>query len=60
MNRFTFHVFKSKKNKLWYFHLKSRNGKKVCQSEGYTRKESVLSTISSMKDRVQKARIVFD
>lgn len=30
-----FVIFKSKKNKQWYWHLKGNNGEIVTQSEGY-------------------------
>ena len=30
-----FKVFKSKKNGQWYWNLMAKNGKVICQSEGY-------------------------
>ncbi len=42
-------VFQSAKTKEWYFHLKSRNGKKV-GLEGYKRKAGCLKAIQRFKE----------
>jgi len=41
----------------WYFHLKSSNGKIICQSEGYTRKENALNGIRAVKKCAASAKI---
>ena len=33
----------------WYWHLKSANGEKIAQSEGYTTKENCLHSIQLVK-----------
>ncbi len=42
-----FELFKAKS--LWYFRLKSRNGKIVAQSEGYKQRFAALKTIDKIK-----------
>ena len=37
-------VHRSRSNKEWYFRLVARNGRTVCQSEGYKRKSAALRT----------------
>lgn len=44
-----FEVFKSAEDGFWYFHLKSRNGKIIAQSEGYTRKRNAVKGIAAVK-----------
>lgn len=36
--------FQSKDDGLWYFHVKAGNGRKICASEGYTRKSDAVKT----------------
>lgn len=38
------HLFKSRKNGNWYFHFVAANGKVVCASEGYTRRNAARKT----------------
>ncbi|MHA6288944.1 YegP family protein [Maricaulis sp. CAU 1757] len=42
----------------FYWHLKAPNGEIICQSEGYTTKESAKTGIRSVKDNASKAAIV--
>jgi len=42
------HIWKSPKNKKWYFTLKSGNGKKVAQSEGYKTRAMCIKTASNI------------
>lgn len=37
-----FEVFHSGSNKLWYFHLKARNGKIIAASEGYQNRSDIV------------------
>jgi uncharacterized protein YegP (UPF0339 family) len=55
-----FVVFKSEENDLWYFHLRSGNGKIIAQSEGYTRKRNALNGIKAIKSCAAKAEILED
>lgn len=41
-------IFQGKKNKQWYFHIKSRNGQPIAQSEGYTRKANCIRTVAKI------------
>lgn len=42
----TFEIYKSKKNKKWYFRAKAKNGKTICSSrQAYENKSDCLSTI---------------
>lgn len=50
------HVFESKG--LWYFHVKSSNGKIVAQSEGYKQKASALKTIKALKSGMCNAKVI--
>lgn len=43
-----FEYFKRKTQ--WYFRLRSRNGKVICQSEGYKRKVDCLNGIRSVQE----------
>ena len=52
-----FEVFEGKGG-LFYFRLKARNGKIVCQSEGYTRRENVLKGIDAVIDCAPGAMIL--
>lgn len=36
----------------WYFRIKAANGEIIAQSEGYTRKESALTTIHLLRLRM--------
>lgn len=40
-----FILFRSKKNRQWYFRLVAGNGKTVAQSEGYKRKANAVKGI---------------
>lgn len=47
-------VFRGKgKKKLWYFHLKADNGRILCASEGYTRKESAIKAITRIMEEAR-------
>lgn len=41
----------------YYFNLKASNGETICQSEGYTTKQSALNGISSVKVNAPKATV---
>lgn len=56
MPKAKFFLFEGK-NSQWYFHLKASNGKIICQSEGYTRKENALGGIESVKKCAASAEI---
>ncbi len=49
-------IFKSKKNKQWYFHIVGSNGKVIAQSEGYTRRSNCGKTVSSLKRKLAAAK----
>jgi len=53
--KLAFHVFRSPKNGHYYFHLKSRNGKIVIQSEGYKTKAARLKTIMLLRFHTEPA-----
>jgi uncharacterized protein YegP (UPF0339 family) len=42
------YFWKSHKTNQFHFHVKARNGKIVCQGEGYTRKASLLNTVNRL------------
>ena len=44
-----FEVFKSKKNKKFYFNLKARNGQVILASQGYSNKAGVTNGIKSVQ-----------
>lgn len=41
-------VFRSKKNRQWYFRFRSRNGKITATSEGYKRLRSLVKTLRGL------------
>ena len=43
-----FEYWESKKDGLWYFHLKAENGEVIAQSQGYTTKDNCVSGIQSI------------
>ncbi len=45
-----FEVFKSIKNRQFYFHLKAKNGKIILASEGYTQKVHAIGGTESVRD----------
>ena len=45
-----FEYWKSTADKMWYWHLKGRNGEIIAQSEGYTREASCVDAIALVKD----------
>lgn len=52
-----FEVFEGKDGQ-FYFRLKARNGKIICQSEGYTRRVNVLKGIDAIIDCAPGAMIL--
>ncbi len=44
-----FEIFKSEKDRRYYFHLKARNGKIVLSSQGYASKQGCERGIASVK-----------
>lgn len=52
-----FEIFQDSK-KQWRFRLKARNGRIICQSEGYTRKENCLNGIESVREAAYWAGVV--
>lgn len=57
-NDYTFNYFKSLKNDEWYFNFSAPNNEIMFQSEGYTRKSSVLRAIRTIKRQAGKAKII--
>ena len=53
-----FHIFRGGDNQ-WYWHLKSRNGKILAQSEGYERKSKCLLNIQRIQKIAPHAVISF-
>ena len=53
------YVFKGE-NGQWYLHIKSKNNKIICQSEGYQRKGGALKAIKSLKTNLAKAMLVVE
>lgn len=41
----------------WFFHVKSGNGKIICQSEGYLRKSDCVKTVNRLKENLYGAAI---
>ena len=52
-----FEIIKGKDDQ-FYWHLKAENGEIICQSEGYTTKESAKTGIRSVKENAGPAAIV--
>lgn len=44
----------------WYWHVKSKNNKIICQSEGYQRKAGALKAVKSLKVNLSKAMLVVE
>lgn len=55
-----FHVFRSRVDDLWYFHLTSRNGQVMFASEGYMQKHMAIKTIKRIQEVAPNASIVID
>jgi uncharacterized protein len=51
-----FEVFRGE-NGQYFFHIKGGNGQRVAQSEGYSRKESAMGTIESIKKEAATAPV---
>ncbi len=49
-----FEIWKSPKNKKFYFHLKAKNGQKILASQGYANKAGVKNGIKSVKTNCAK------
>ena len=45
-------------NGQYYFNVKSANGEKIAQSEGYTKKQSAEDTIKVLKEQLPSATVV--
>lgn len=43
-----FKLFKGKKNNQWYWNLTAKNGKVICQSEGYKDMKTALKGMKSV------------
>jgi uncharacterized protein YegP (UPF0339 family) len=52
-----FKIFKSEKNKQFYFNFIGNNGQVMLQSEGYTRKSNAKKAIASLKKSIANAKI---
>jgi uncharacterized protein YegP (UPF0339 family) len=52
-------VFKGEDGQ-WYWHIKSKNNKIICQSEGYQRKGGALKAVKSLKTNLAKAMLVVE
>lgn len=53
-----FEWFKGAKSNQFYWRLVGKNGKTVCQSEGYLRKSDCLKTIEAIQNGAHGALIV--
>ena len=52
-------IWKSKKDKKFYFHLRSSNGKVVVSNgQGYERRVSLIETLNAMMEVFKTGRIV--
>lgn len=49
-----FEIWKSPKDKQFYFHLKAKNGQRILESEGYVNKAGVKNGIKSVKTNCGK------
>ena len=45
-----FDIWQSKKDGLWYFHLKGPNGEIIAHSEGFTTKDNCYNGVHSVKN----------
>lgn len=54
-----FEVFRSKKDKQWYWRLKAVNGRIICQSEGYKRRENAYIGVKSVVNNAEIADILY-
>jgi len=52
-----FKIKRSKKNGQFYFALKAKNGKVICQSEGYKTRAGCVKGIDSVKKNAGEAVI---
>jgi uncharacterized protein YegP (UPF0339 family) len=52
-----FHIFRSPKNKQWYFRLTARNGKTICQSEGHKTKSGVVRGVMFLRKNAPIAEV---
>lgn len=52
-----FEIFKDRK-KQWRFRLRATNGKIICQSEGYTRRNNCIKGIKAIKNYSWRAKII--
>ena len=43
-------VWRSEKDRLWYFHLRSSNGTVMCTSDGYIRRHSAVAAAQTTFD----------
>lgn len=53
-----FEIFRNKR-KQWQFRLVAPNGKIICQSEEYTKKQGAVKGINSIKKNALRAEIKF-
>lgn len=53
-------VWRSESDRLWYLHLKGRNGEVVLPSQGYTRKQSAYEIAEVLARRMEATLIVHD
>lgn len=54
---YTIEVYKSPKNKQWYWRIRSRNGKIICNSEGYMKRANAMQVIQKMTLNIVNAYI---
>jgi uncharacterized protein YegP (UPF0339 family) len=53
-------LFRSLHDGQWYFHLKSRNGKIIAQSEGYKRRTGAEKALIAIRRDIKSALIVVE
>lgn len=47
-------IFKSNKDKKWYFHIKGNNGKIIVPSQPYSRRDSAAKGLEALKRQILK------
>jgi uncharacterized protein YegP (UPF0339 family) len=53
-------IFRSKKNRKWYWNLRAKNHRIVATSEGYNRKAGALNAIRAIRMGAATGRLVIN
>jgi len=57
----TFHIYRSEKDRQWYWRLKASNGKKIGDSgEGYKAKRSAIKAVFKIQKEAGTSKITFN